>query len=93
MGTLGERIEKSIRNLTDRHIQQLRVEILPGRVLLFGSTPKYFYKQIAQETARLVCAGMRIENRIVVRKAPSIKSLPVEMPAKNELLVGSTLGE
>jgi osmotically-inducible protein OsmY len=93
MGTLGERIEKSIRNHTDRHIQQLRVEILPGRVLLFGSTPKYFYKQMAQETARLVCTGLRIENRIVVRKTPSSKTLPAELPAKNELLVGSTSGE
>ncbi|MCX7666294.1 MAG: BON domain-containing protein [Gemmataceae bacterium] len=93
MGTLGERIEKSIRNHTDRHIQQLRVEILPGRVLLFGSTPKYFYKQIAQETVRLVCTGLRIENRIVVRKTPSSKTLPAEMPAKDQLLVSSTLGE
>lgn len=88
MSNLGDRIIQMIRNNTDRHIQGLRVEIAPGRVLLFGSTKRYFHKQIAQETARTLCPGLIVDNHICVQTAHQ-KKLPHFSMAKIEAnLVG-----
>lgn len=83
MGSLTERIMQLIRNNTDRHIQDLRVEIAPGRVLLFGSTKRYFHKQIAQESARTLCPGLVVDNHICVQMG-QMKKMPHFSMAKVE---------
>ncbi len=88
MGTLTERIVQLIRNNTDRHIQDLRIEIAPGRVLLFGSTKRYFHKQMAQESARTLCPGLIVDNHICVQTGQMKRAAHFSMAKAEGNLVG-----
>ena len=45
------------------------VEVDDDRILLTGTVPSYFMKQMAQEAARRACAGRRVYNELVVPRS------------------------
>jgi hypothetical protein len=47
-------------------LRRLKVEETEEEVVLVGTLPTYFLKQLAQETVRPNLAGRRLLNRIVV---------------------------
>ena len=64
--SLGQRVDQAIQ--TNPHIcrRMLRFEMDGGRVVLQGSVPSYFQKQMAQEAIRRVEGVEQIENRLEV---------------------------
>jgi hypothetical protein len=67
--TASERLETLISDLTARSIRNLRVEIVPGTILIFGQTDRFYAKQMAQELVRGEMRETRIDNRITVETA------------------------
>ena len=47
-------------------LRRLKVEETEEEIVLTGTLPTYFLKQLAQETVRPNLAGRRLTNRIVV---------------------------
>jgi hypothetical protein len=66
--TTSERLEHRIRTETANGIANLRVDIVPGAVMIFGIANRYYAKQMAQEIVRGDLRELQIENNIVVAK-------------------------
>ena len=47
-------------------LRQIRVEVAEGRIVLSGSVPSYFLKQMAQETARQAYPDCKVDNDLRV---------------------------
>lgn len=51
-------------------LRGLKVEETDGEIVISGTLPSYYLKQMAQETLRPVLEGRRLENRISVPEMP-----------------------
>lgn len=47
-------------------LRRIRVEEADGEVVISGSLPSYYYKQLAQETVLPAIGGRRLINRVTV---------------------------
>jgi hypothetical protein len=65
-GTLAERVEWLVRQRTGGLIRNLRVEVLPGEVLLTGRAATYYAKQLATHAAFDACDHLTLTNDIEV---------------------------
>lgn len=59
-------LEQRILARTGRRIQNLAVELAPGRIVLRGRTSTYYVKQLAQHGVQDVLPQVALENAIVV---------------------------
>lgn len=63
---LRAELERHVHTITGRRVRNLTVELCPERVVLHGSTPTYYVKQLAQHGVRDILPQVRLENAIVV---------------------------
>lgn len=63
---LVERVVRVIHERTGRMVRGLRVDVQPGRVVLRGLSPSYYYKQLASHAAMEELAGQIVANEITV---------------------------
>ena len=78
-GPLGT-LEQRILQRTWGRVRQLRVERVDGRIVVHGSTPSYYVKQLVLEAIRELHAGAPSEpvhmNITVRTKVPSVRQPP-----------------
>ena len=69
-GSQNERLQHVVTQLLDEtghhELRQIRVDVEDRRVVLSGSVPTYYLKQIAQETARQACPDRKVDNDLQV---------------------------
>ena len=63
---LVDRVERLVRQRTSGLIRGLRVEILPGEVVISGRASTYYAKQLATHAALDVCDRFTLTNDIEV---------------------------
>jgi hypothetical protein len=63
---LRDDLERQVLTRTGRRIRDLAVELHPERVVIRGSSPSYYLKQLAQHGVRDMLPHVRLENAIVV---------------------------
>lgn len=63
---LRHELERHVQTITGRRVRNLTVELFPERVILRGTTPTYYVKQLAQHGIRDMLPQVRLENAIVV---------------------------
>lgn len=63
---LAVRVERSIRQRTSGMIRGLRVDVLPGEVLITGRASTYYAKQLATHAALEACDSLTLTNDIEV---------------------------
>lgn len=59
-------LERHVQAVTGRRVRNLTIEVRPERVILRGTTPTYYVKQLAQHGIRDMVPQLRLENAIVV---------------------------
>jgi hypothetical protein len=59
-------VEQGVRARTYGRVRDLRVELVPGSVVLHGRVPSYYLKQLAQVAAMDVLDGQNVVNAIEV---------------------------
>lgn len=59
-------LERHVQTVTGRRVRNLTIELRPERVILRGTTPTYYVKQLAQHGIRDMLPQVRLENAIVV---------------------------
>lgn len=64
--TLVNRVERLVRERTSGLIRGLRVEMLPGEVVISGRTSTYYAKQLATHAALDLCDHITLTNDIEV---------------------------
>ena len=69
-GSQNEHLQNVVARLLDETghhgLRQIRVDVEEGRIVLSGSVPSYFLKQMAQETARQACPNRKVDNDLEV---------------------------
>ncbi|WP_425571295.1 BON domain-containing protein [Novipirellula rosea] len=60
------RVRRSLCNSSYRQLQYVRCHCKDGVVLLMGTVPSYFIKQMAQETVRRIAGVTQIDNQVEV---------------------------
>ncbi len=63
---LREELESRVLHRTRRRVRNLAIEMSTEQVILRGSAPTYYDKQLAQHEVREVLPTVRLENAIVV---------------------------
>lgn len=63
---LRDDLERQVLSRTGRRIRDLAVELRPEGVVIRGSSPSYYLKQLAQHGVRDMLPHVRLENAIVV---------------------------
>jgi hypothetical protein len=61
-----DELERCIRERTGRQVRNLCVELRPERVILRGTTDRYYIKQLAQQGILEMLPHVALENAIVV---------------------------
>jgi hypothetical protein len=64
--SLAEQIERLVRQRTTGLIRDLKIEVLPGEVLLTGRASTYYAKQLATHAALDACDHLTLTNDIEV---------------------------
>jgi osmotically-inducible protein OsmY len=74
-GSCNARLEQELSDRLRRagHFELRRVSVAvdDDRVVLSGTLPSFYMKQIAQETARKVCPDRRVYNDLAVAQSPN----------------------
>jgi osmotically-inducible protein OsmY len=52
-------------------LRRISVAVDDDRILLSGTVPSYYVKQIAQETARKACPDRQVYNELLVTQSPN----------------------
>lgn len=63
---LTDRITRSIQDRTGGQVRNLRVEVQPERVILYGRSPSYYCKQLASQAGLEHAADRLLTNAIDV---------------------------
>jgi hypothetical protein len=63
---LRDELERLVLARTGRRIRNFAVELHPERVVIRGSSPSYYLKQLAQHEVRDMLPHVRLENAIEV---------------------------
>lgn len=63
---LRQELETQVKARTGRRVQNLQVELLPGRVVVRGRASSYHVKQLALLGVRDILPEMNMDNAIVV---------------------------
>ncbi|HTI52328.1 MAG TPA: BON domain-containing protein [Planctomycetaceae bacterium] len=63
---LADRIDRQVRQRTTGLIRDLKIEVLPGEVLLTGRAATYYAKQLATHAALDACDHLTLTNDIEV---------------------------
>jgi hypothetical protein len=63
---LADRIDRQVRHRTTGLIRDLKIEVLPGEVLLTGRAATYYAKQLATHAALEACDHLTLTNDIEV---------------------------
>lgn len=63
---LVDRVERLVRQRTSGLVRGLRVELLPGEVVISGRTSTYYAKQLATHAALDACDHVTLTNDIEV---------------------------
>jgi len=64
--TLSEHIERLVRQRTSGLIRDLKIDVLPGEILLTGRAATYYAKQLATHAALDACEHLTLTNDIEV---------------------------
>ena len=64
--TLAEQIERLVRQRTSGLIRDLKIDVLPGEILLTGRAQTYYAKQLATHAALDACEHFTLTNDIEV---------------------------
>lgn len=64
--TLAEQIERLVRQRTAGLVRDLKIEVLPGEILLTGRASTYYAKQLATHAALDACEHLALTNDIEV---------------------------
>jgi len=64
---LRDDLERVVQSRTGRRIRDLAVELHPELVVIRGSSPSYYIKQLAQHGVQDLLPHIRLENAIVVQ--------------------------
>lgn len=64
--TLSEHIERLVRQRTSGLIRDLKIDVLPGEILLTGRASTYYAKQLATHAALDACEHLTLTNDIEV---------------------------
>jgi hypothetical protein len=65
---LRDELQSHVLTRTGRRVRNLDVEVLPGRIVLHGSTTTYHVKQLAQQGVRECLPEVDLENAIEVSR-------------------------
>jgi hypothetical protein len=63
---LADRIDRQVRQRTTGLIRDLKIEVLPGEILLTGRASTYYAKQLATHAALDACDHLTLTNDIEV---------------------------
>lgn len=64
--TLADRVEQLIRQRTTGLVRELKIEVLPGEILVTGRAATYYAKQLATHAALEACEHFTLTNDIEV---------------------------
>lgn len=64
----AERFLEVLGQAGSSELRRVQVQVVDGKVVLFGRVTSYYHKQVAQESVRPLAIGMEIENKIDVAR-------------------------
>jgi len=63
---IGDEISRRLEASPYHELRRVEVDVDDQEIVLSGSVPSYFIKQLAQETSRSAGEGRKIQNQLVV---------------------------